>query len=250
LDYTEAGIRSRLHDHPYIVQNFADAMSRLVREGSSVGADEGALDKDHSLLLLRLLPAMDVFLMSHEEAHVILGHVSDGSVELHLAGSNRKGTLAQGLKPTAAKDHVLTRTPTGAVDGPATTLRAELRTRGQELEADALGFKLMVWEEEEANDPIGVMVAAAAPQMVFRVLDAANAYGSESGGWTFSDANHPSAEDRINALSPVFDEVAKTTEPLREVDFRTVFDAAFKVLLAEADPQIRQKLGLPPKKPN
>ena len=106
----------------------------------------------------------------------------------------------------------------------------------------------MIWSEEEEGDPIGEMLAAGAPHMVFRVLDAANAYGSEAGGWTFSDANHPSAADRIKALAPVFDEVAKTSEPLREVDFRIPFDAAFNVLLAEADPQIRQDLGLPPKK--
>jgi hypothetical protein len=71
--------------------------------------------------------------------------------------------------------------------------------------------------------------------MVFRVLEAANAYGGQAGGWTFADANHPSAADRIKGLSPIFDELAKTSEPLREVDFRIPFDAAFKVLLAEAD---------------
>lgn len=57
----------------------------------------------------------------------------------------------------------------------------------------------------------------------------------------------PSPAERIKALSPVFDEVAKVSEPLREVDFRIPFDAAFKVLLAEADPEVRQNLGLPPK---
>ena len=45
----------------------------------------------------------------------------------------------------------------------------------------------------------------------------------------------------------MFDEVAKNSEPLREVDFRIPFDAAFSVLLDEADPQIRQRLGLSPK---
>jgi hypothetical protein len=72
---------------------------------------------------------------------------------------------------------------------------------------------------------------------------------AKPGDWTFSDANHPSAADRVRALSPVFEEVAETSEPLREIDFRIAFDAAFKVLLAEADPQIRQYLGLPPKLP-
>lgn len=247
LDYSETGIRRRLRDHPYIVQNFADAMSRLVREGSSAGAIEVTLDEIHNHIHARLVTGMDRFLISHEEAHVILQHVSDQSVEFHLAGSRSKGTSAHEAKHPATKKHILSLTPNNSTAEPSTTLKAALRTREQEIQADALGFKLMIWSEEEGGDPIGVMVAAAAPHMVFRVLDAANAYGSEAGGWTFSDANHPSAADRIKALSPVFDEVAKTSEPLREVDFRIPLDAAFNVLLAEADPQIRKNLDLPPK---
>jgi len=41
-----------------------------------------------------------------------------------------------------------------------TTLMVQLRTRKQELEADALGFKLMMWTIENGNDPIGQMTAA------------------------------------------------------------------------------------------
>jgi hypothetical protein len=250
LDYSQLGIRRRLHDHPYIVHNFADAMSRLVRDGSSAGAIEITLDENHNHLHARLVAAMDRFLMSHEEAHVILGHVSDQSVEFRLAGSHSKGSLARALKLPAPESQISSLTPKGPADEPTTTLKSEMRTREQELQADALGFKLVIWSEEEAGDPIAVMIAAAAPHMVFRVLDAANVYGTEAGGWTFSDANHPSAADRIKALSPVFDEVAKASEPLREVDFRPPFDTAFEVLLTEADPQIRQRLDLPPKKPN
>jgi hypothetical protein len=242
LDYSELGIRRRLHDHPYIVHNFADAMSRLVQEGSSAGAIEETLDENHNHLHARLVGAMDRFLISHEEAHVILGHISDQSVEFRLAGSHRKASANAMLATPKAK--IPTHPSNSSADRPPTTLKAELRTREQELQADALGFKLMIWSEEEGGDPVAEMIAAAAPHMVFRVLDAANAYGSEAGGWTFSDANHPSAADRIKALSPVFDEVAKTSEPMREVDFRIPFDAAFNVLLFEADPQIRQNLGL------
>ena len=248
LDYSETGIRGRLRDHPYIVNNFADAMSRLVRAGSSTGATEVTLDEDHNHLHSRLVTAMDLFLISHEEAHVILRHVSDQSVEFRLAGIRSKGASLDALKLAAPKRKTLSRNPDSPTEGPSTTLKAELRTREQELQADALGFKLMIWDREKEGDPIGEMIAAGAPHMVFRILDAANAYGIEAGGWTFSDANHPSAADRIKALSPVFDEVAKNSELLQEVDFRIPFDAAFNALLAEADPQIRQKLGLPPKK--
>jgi hypothetical protein len=248
LDYSELGIRRRLRDYPYIVHNFADAMSRLVREGSSAGAIEVLLDDNHNHIHARLVAAMDQFLMSHEEAHVILGHVSDQSVEFRLAGSHSNGMSTRGPKLPPPKAQILSLPPKSPTDGPFTTLKAELRTREQEFQADALGFKLMIWSEEVEGNPLSEMIAAAAPHIVFRVLDAANAYGREAGGWTFSDANHPSAADRIKALSPVFDEVAKTSEPLREADFRIPFDAAFTVLLAEADPQIRQNLGLPPKK--
>jgi hypothetical protein len=124
-------------------------------------------------------------------------------------------------------------------------LKAELRTREQELQADSLGFKLLIWSKEAEGDAISVMIAAAAPHIVFRVLDAANSYGNETGGWTFSDANHPTLDERIKSLSPVFDEIAKTSEPLREADFRIAFDSAFKVLLAAADSEIRLHLGLP-----
>lgn len=244
LDYSETGIRKRLRDHPYIVDNFADAMSRLVREGSSAGAIEVTLDEDHNHLHARLVTAMDRFLISHEEAHVILGHVSDQAVEFHLTGSRSNRAPMNTRESAAPKLQIQSHSPNDLVAEHSTTLKVELRTREQEFQADALGFKLMIWSEEEGGDPIAEMIAAAAPHMVFRILDAANDYGKEAGGWTFSDANHPSAADRIKSLSPAFDEVAKTSEPLREVDFRIPFDAAFKVLLAEADPQIRKNLGL------
>ena len=248
LDYSEPGIRKRLREHPYIVNNFADAMSRLVRAGSSSGAIEVTLDEDHNHMHVRLVSAMDTFLISHEEAHVILHHVSDQSVQFRLAGGHSIQASARAQKLKDPKPKIASAAQDSPVAGPSTTLKAELRTREQELQADALGFKLMIWSTEDEGDPIGEMIAAAAPQMVFRILDAANIYGGQAGGWTFSDANHPSAAERIKALSPVFDEVAKTSETLQEVDFRIPFDVAFNVLLAEADPKIRQNLGLSPKK--
>jgi hypothetical protein len=249
LDYSEWGIRTRLQDHPYIVHNFADAMSRLVRAGSSVGAVDVPLDESHGDIQAKLVAAINLFLISREESHVILGHVSDQSVAFHLAGIQIEESAVPGPKPTVVKNQLLSPSQNSPGDGPSTISRAELRTREQELQADALGFKLMIWSEKDAGDPVAVMVAAAAPHIVFRVLEAADSYGREAGGWTFGDVNHPSAADRIKALSPVFDEVARTTELLREADFRIPFDAAFNVLLAEADPQIRRHLALPPKKP-
>jgi len=243
LDYSEDGIRKRLRATPYIVHNFADAMSRLVREGSSNGAMEITLDETHNHLHARLVTAMDLFLLAHEQAHIVLGHVSDKSVAFRLAGGR-----ASAHSVPAVRRGARTRTvPAGASRQPATSLQAALRTREQEYEADALGLKLLMWSRHEDGDPIAEMVAGAAPHMMFRVLDAANAYGAEAGGWTFGDANHPSAADRIAALAPVFDGLAAESDVLRQVDFRIMFDAAFKVLLEEADPEIRRNLGLAPR---
>lgn len=244
LEHSEPAIRRRLREYPYIVHNFADAMSRLVRDGSSAGAIEVTLDENHNRLHARLVGAMDGFLISHEVAHVILGHVSDQSVAFRLAGGH-SGTAPSHVSMLNARNAIAQPKELQTEDDqPSTALKAELRTREQELEADALGFKLLIWLEEADGDPISEMIAGAAPHMVFRVLEAASRYGSEAGLWTFSDASHPSAADRVRALSPVFDEVAKEAELLRQADFREPFDAAFRVLLAEADPQIRKELGL------
>jgi len=85
----------------------------------------------------------------------------------------------------------------------------------------------MIWSTEQEKDSIGEMIAATASHLVFQVLDAANAYRSDAGGWTFSDANHPPAADPIEALTPVFNELAKTIELLRKADFQLSVDAAF-----------------------
>ena len=241
LSYSDDAIRQRLKQHPYIVANFADALSRLVRTGTSAGANEVTLDEPHNHLHARLVTAMDQFLMGHEQAHVILNHVSDRAIAFQLAGSRRVPAPLR-FHASAASAGAPGPSPTnGASD---TTMTVEMRTREQELEADALGFKLMMWSEAAGGDPVSELIAAAAPHMVFRLLDAAGAYGLESGGWTFADANHPSADDRIKTLAPVFDAIAKDEPVLRQADFRIAFDAAFRVLLSEADPVIRRNLGL------
>jgi predicted Zn-dependent protease len=221
-------------------------MSRIVRSGSSAGAIEVTLDEDHNHIHARLLSAMDMFIIAHEEAHVILGHISNESVAFRLAGGHAQNKHASPRESESQKTHANAKSQRSnkQAEGTSTPLKAQLRTREQELEADALGFKLMMWSEENGNDPIAQMMAAAAPHMVFRIMDAADAYGREAGGWGFSDVNHPPAADRVKSLSSVFDKLAKESELLREVDFRILFDAAWKVLLAEADPQIRQNLGL------
>jgi predicted Zn-dependent protease len=229
------------------VANFADAMSRIVMNGSSMGAMEVTLDEIHNHLHARLVSSMDMFIIAHEDAHVILKHVSNQSVEFRLAGGRAKNkrTLAPGIGPQKPNSKEISRQSRNQARDTSVTLMVQVRSRSQELEADALGFKLMMWSEQNSDDLIGQMVAAAAPHMVFSIMDAVDTYGREAGGWGFADGNHPPAADRLKALLPVFDELARDNEVLHQADFRTPLDAALKVLLTEADPQIRQKLDLP-----
>lgn len=235
LDYSALGIRKRLRTNPYIVTNFADAAARLVKGGTSGGAKEVTLDDTHNHLHARLLGAIDSFLMAHEQAHIILGHTGKISASLHLAGG---GLPARAAAPEAPMPNASDTTTSDSVP------QVILRSRQQELDADALGFKLMMYASQEGTDPIATLVGAAAPHMVFRVLEMADRYGKEAGGWTFADANHPSASERIKALESVFDGVSRNIPILKQADFRIAFDSAFDVLLQEADSQIRQRLGL------
>jgi hypothetical protein len=125
---SEEGIRNRLRDNPEIVADFADAMSRMVRFGSPDGANAATLDAIHDRIVGLLKPAMDMFILAHEEAHVILGHVNDEPVPLRLGGARRPlpdtGASSRRSRPEHGDD--------------ATTVLVQFRTRQQELAADAL----------------------------------------------------------------------------------------------------------------
>lgn len=243
INYSDDAVIDRLKENPHIVENFADAMARLVSNGTSMGANEVALDEIHNHLHARLVSAMDLFLIAHEEAHVILNHVSDRSVEFKFAGSGHPG----GTREFAVgwSGHSLPEPATQRVATP-TLLTAQLRTREQELEADALGLRLLIWAQKDGEYPISELVSAAAPHIIFGILDAANSYGAEAGGWTFGDANHPTAEDRVAALDVVLKGISREDDLLQQADFRPAFDAVLRVLLKEADSRIRRNLGLSP----
>jgi hypothetical protein len=232
IHYSPDAIAQRLKENPYIVRNFADAMSRMVQAKSPNGAEEAALDADHNRLHARLVAAMDMFIISHEEAHVLLHHVNDGRV-LYSFGSAARPAADQG----GSKQEV----------DPAIVI--QMRTRREELEADALGYKLMVETlggGKADRDPIALIVGAAAPHMVFRIIDAADTYGRAANGRSFSDANHPAADDRIKSLDPIYRELSDPGSLLNGTpDFRMAFDASLEALLKAADPLIRQNLNLP-----
>ncbi|BBU33391.1 hypothetical protein BTHE68_71250 (plasmid) [Burkholderia sp. THE68] len=232
LQYSDQAISKRLNEHPYIVRNFADAIVRMIKFGTSKGADEITLDADHNRLHARLVSAMDMFIVAHEESHVLLKHVNDNLVSFAL------GSAASDAGP-------------GSASAPTTdtSLTIQTRTREQELAADSLGFTLMIRSisrETPDGDPVGVMIAAAAPDIIFRIIDSAESYGRAANGRSFTDANHPLAKDRAEALTPVIEKLRDTGGPLNGVpDFRPVFDMSLATLLKFADPLIRKDLGLP-----
>lgn len=244
IDFADESIRKRLAENPHIVANFADAISRLVNAGSSSGAQEVFLDYMHNLLHARLVTAMDRFLISHEQAHVSLDHVSDKTKEFRLVGGRRPPQMQSRASLNDVNSKVLVFALYGSNDEEETLLKAQVRTRKQELDADALGFRFLVEMQKAQGDPVSMWVGSAAPELIFRILEAVELYGTEAQGWTFGSANHPSANDRTIALSAEFEKLSAEIPNIGEIDFRTPFNASLRVLLEEADPLIRRNLAL------
>lgn len=231
IDHSEEAITRRLRENPHIVQNFADAMSRLVLSGSSKGAREVLLDANHNRLHARLVTAMDLFVVAHEKAHVTLNHVSASAATFRMMGAGSSATGPD--KPTPKLD---------------AGVPVQARSRQQELDADSLGFSLMVKaiDEKGSRNPVDLMVGVAAPHMIFRIMDAASTYSHAARGHSLSDSQHPSAAERVKALERVYDELARPNGPLNDLpDFRQAFDASLITLLKMADPLIRKAVGLP-----
>src|SRR5215831_16180116 len=81
---------------------------------------------DHNRLHARLVTAMDQFIISHEQAHVLLGHVDANPVSFSFEGFAL--AASEGAAPS----------PTN------TAILIQIRTHAQEFEADAVGYELMV----------------------------------------------------------------------------------------------------------
>jgi hypothetical protein len=231
ISHDPRAIAERLRQRSNIGANFADAMSRMVQKGNTQGAQEVLLDADHNRLHARLVSAMDMFIMLHEEAHVLLGHVATGSISYNFNGSKT-------AVPRAKCD----------ASAPSSTITLLKRSRADELAADALGFKLLLKAKSGGDTKanlVDLMVAAAAADVVFGIIDAADKYNRAANGRSFSDAAHPSAADRRKSLDDVYQALAAPGGPLNGVpDFRAVFDASLDTLLAQSDLAIRKALGL------
>ncbi|MGU9821050.1 M48 family metalloprotease [Pseudomonas sp. LF090] len=171
---------------------------------------------------------MDMFIIAHEQAHVLLDHTGGEVMTFLFAGNS------------SPAEHD---TNTHGLHEPEIELL--VRTRAQETAADELGYRLMVKAKSQRQDPIALMVGAAAPNLVFQLIDSAEAYGQQANGYSFSNAGHPTANDRSTKLSAVQDTLAGAGQPLDGMpDFRRVFSSSLDQLLLATDPLIRQQLGL------
>jgi hypothetical protein len=221
-------IFDRLDSNPEIVEQFADAMARMIETGTPRGAIRRVLDAEHARLHARLLSSMQSFAIAHEQAHVILGHLSRGSESYSVVP-------ASGTENRVSENAI-------------TYIR---RSRQDEFDADALGYSQMLKALRREDGTINLAdlaVAAAAADSVFGIIDAADKYSRQRTGKSFSDSRHPSADDRRRALDVVRKKLATRGELLYGVpDFRENFNTGLDAILLEADPIIREKLGIAPK---
>jgi hypothetical protein len=236
FDDKPAHIAERLRQVPVIADDFADAVSRMVKKGNTTGAHEVLLDADHNRLHARLVSSMDMFIMLHERAHVLLGHTASGALKYNFTGST----------PHSARLHSRAKIRACEAAPEDTTLTLLRHSREDELAADALAFKLLIETRgggRADRNPVDLMIAAAAADVVFGIIDAADNYNRSTNGTSFTDAAHPSAADRRAALDSVQKELRATGGPLNGVpDFREVFDASLAALLLQTDPAIRKAL--------
>lgn len=231
IEFAEERIRQRLSENPHIVRNFADAMARLASEGTTHGAREVTLDNRHNMLHGRLVSAMDLFFLSHEQAHVVLNHVSDSRAPLRLFG------VAPVLAAGAAAVPQVANHP---------RLQVVTRTLEDEYMADAVGYALMLTTVASDDDPISLAVAGVAPELIFRLLDVAEQYGRQANGWSFASTGHPLPAERVRAIQVAAQALADSSPALQDNPFRDAYLAALDLLVAESDATIRQLLQLPP----
>lgn len=232
-------IASRLRQVPGIADDFADAMSRMVKKGNTAGAHEVLLDADHNRLHARLVSSMDMFIMLHENAHVLLGHTANSTLKYNFTGSKSR-TARLGIPSTKARE-----CDAAPNDSTLTLLK---RSREDELAADGLAFRLLLEAKGAADatrNAADVMIAAAAADIVFGIIDAADSYNRGANGTSFTDASHPSAAERRAALDTIHRELVAPGKPLNGLpDFRAVFNSALEALLLQSDPAIRKALKL------
>jgi hypothetical protein len=221
-------IHQRLRENPEIVTDFVEAMLLLVRSGTPAGASEVALDDNHSRLYGRLLDGMDSFIVAHETAHAILHHTDGQLRSLRLGGM----TLSSG-------NYVAPRNQSHKND----TITVLDHTKAQEFAADDLGLRLYVKTFRSDDNWVDLTIAAAGADMFFGIVDLADRYARQYGGYIMTDSSHPSALERSSALDNVYRDIATRTPKSNGLrDFRTVTRASFAVLAQEADPLIRAAL--------
>lgn len=213
LSYDKEDMRRRLHENPWIVSDFSQAMLLLVTSGAPNNAHETLLDADHNRMHARLVNGLDSFIVGHELGHIVLGHARSSTRELHMAGDGRD-------RPIEVVDH----------------------SQDDELAADQVGLRLLVTSQAATGDPgdlLDAAIAAAGSDLFFKLLDLADQYRLKIGKPTFSDKAHPPAATRGENLdrylqSPEMAGIGLDKFP----DFRLLTRNALEVLVEEATPSL------------
>ena len=230
LSYDKSNILLRLEREPEIVENFADAMIRMIRDGSPRGANERFLERNHNLLHARLVSGMDQFIIAHEIAHVELKHTNDTLRNFGFTGKR------EWIEKAESDEQALTFVE---------------RSKRHELDADERGFQLLVkangLQGDNDDDIVGLLVQAAAAETLFLIYEAIEIYRRQAKIIGFDSRSHPTASERKAIIRGVLEKHRNEIKLLTiNADFREIFAASFSVLLEKADPLIRTELKLPP----
>ncbi|TBY21689.1 hypothetical protein E0H93_32065 [Rhizobium leguminosarum bv. viciae] len=213
LSYDKEEMRRRLHDNPWIVSDFTQAMVLFVTSGSPKNAHETLLDADHNRLHARLVNGLDTFIVGHELGHIVLGHARNSTHELHMAGDGSD-------RPIEVVDH----------------------SQDDELAADQVGFQLLVTSQAAGGGPgdlLDATIAAAGSDLFFKLLDVADQYRGTIGMPTFSDKAHPPASARSANLDRYLQSTDMASIGLEKYpDFRLLTRSALDVLVEEATPDL------------
>ncbi|NTG41667.1 hypothetical protein [Rhizobium rhizogenes] len=213
LSYDKEEMRRRLHENPWIVSDFTEAMLLLVTNGAPNAAHETLLDADHNRMHARLVNGLDTFIVGHELGHIVLGHARNSTHRLHMAGDGSD-------RPIEVVDH----------------------PQDDELAADEVGLRLLLVSQAANGGPgdlLDAAISAAGSDLFFRLLDLADQYRIKIGMPSFSDKVHPTAAARSENLdrylqSPDIAGIGLENFP----DFRLLTRNALEVLIEEATPAL------------
>lgn len=171
----------RLAD-PDVTEQFAHALTAYFARG--VVREKRFVERDRWLTTQYIKEGIDLFVIGHEYAHVLLGHTDQNTKSIGLLM-----TPADGEKSTGV---------------PRISIEVAARSRAQELAADELGLKLAL-KAAELNAELSAykVLIAWAPEVLFSWQDVMDRAMEALGGGIAADyraSDHPSPSERLGKL--------------------------------------------------